>query len=128
VSVEPDFTQTPTEEYRLTISFACDPARTTDLVKALFSVVDAFRTNGPSDGQVSDVRAGLLRDLETNSQNNGYWLNLIAYAYQYDEELLDLAKLHALYEGLTPSVLRDAARTYLDTSRYVKVVLIPEAQ
>jgi zinc protease len=42
VSVEPDFTQRPTAEYRLTLSFACDPARTTDLVKALFSVVDQF--------------------------------------------------------------------------------------
>ena len=28
VSVEPNFTKRPTEEYRLTISFACDPART----------------------------------------------------------------------------------------------------
>ena len=128
VSVEPDVTQRPTEEYRLTISFACDPARTTDLVKALFSVVDEFRTNGPSDGQMSDVRAGLLRDLETNRQSNGYWLNQIAYAYQYNEELSDAAKLRALYEGLTPSVLRDAARTYLDTKRYVKVVLMPEVK
>ena len=34
VSVEPSFTKRPTEEYRLTISFGCDPARTRDLVKA----------------------------------------------------------------------------------------------
>jgi zinc protease len=74
---------------------------------------------------VSDVRAGLLRDLETNRQSNGYWLNLITYAYRNNEELSDGAKLRALYEGLTPSVLRDAARTYLDTSRYVKVVMTP---
>src|SRR5207237_8571766 len=31
VSVEPYFTNRPTEEYRLTISFGCDPARTDSL-------------------------------------------------------------------------------------------------
>ncbi len=50
VSVSPDFTKRPTEDYRLTITFACDPARTQDLIKALFDVVDDFRTNGPEPG------------------------------------------------------------------------------
>ena len=33
-----------------------------------------------------------------------------------------------LYEQLTVPLLRDAARTYLDTTRYVKVVLMPDAR
>ena len=72
VSVVPDFTKRPAEEYRVTISFACDPARTQDLVKALFAVVDEFRTDGPSAGQVADAQAALRRDLETDSRQNGY--------------------------------------------------------
>ena len=40
--------ETTDRQYRITITFACDPARTQDLVKALFSVVDDFKTNGPS--------------------------------------------------------------------------------
>ena len=51
VSVVPEFTKRPTEEYRLTITFACDPARTQDLVKALFAVIDDFKTTGPSAGR-----------------------------------------------------------------------------
>ena len=85
VSVSPDFTKRPTEDYRLTITFACDPARTQDLIKALFDVVDEFRTNGPSPGQVADAQAALRRDLETDTRQNGYLLNQLAYAYQYDE-------------------------------------------
>ena len=128
VSVEPDMTKRPTEEYRVTISFGCDPTRTQDLIKALFDVVDQFKTSGPSAGQVADVRAALLRDLEVNSQSNGYALNQLAFAYQYDEELPDAAKLRGLYDQLTPSVIRDAARKYLDTNHYVKVVLMPESK
>ena len=58
VSVAPEFTKRPTEEYRVTITFACDPARTQDLVKALFAVIEEFKTTGPSAGQVADAQAG----------------------------------------------------------------------
>jgi zinc protease len=128
VSVSPDFTKRPTEDYRLTISFACDPARTQDLIKALFDVVDDFRTNGPSPGQVADAQAALRRDLETDSRQNGYVLNQLTYAYQYDEPVPDPATLRGLYSQLTSSLLRDAARTYLDTNHFVKVVLMPEGK
>jgi zinc protease len=128
VSVEPDYTWRPTGEYQLTISFACDPARTNDLVKALFNVIGEFRENGPSSGQLADVRAALLRDLETDSQQNGYVLRQLVYAYEYGEDVPDLTKIRASYDQLTPTVVRDAARTYLDATRYVKVVLMPEGQ
>jgi zinc protease len=126
VSVVPEFTKRPHEEYQVTITFACDPARTQDLVKALFRVVDDLKTNGPGVGQVGDVQSALRRDLETDSRENGYVLNQLAYAYQYDEPIPDAASLRSIYDQLSPSLLRDAARTYLDTSRYVKVLLFPE--
>ncbi len=126
VSVVPDFTKRPIEEYRVTITFACDPARTQDLVKALFTVVDDFRTRGPSPSQAADAQAALRRDLETDSRQNGPALNRLAFAYQYDEPVPDAAALRGLYDQLSAPLLRDAARTYLDTNRYVKVVLLPE--
>ncbi len=57
VSVVPSFAKRPIEEYRISITFACDPARTQDLVKALFTVVDDFKTEGPSAGQIADAQA-----------------------------------------------------------------------
>ena len=126
VSVVPEFTKQPVEEYRVTITFACDPARTQDLVKALFAVVDDLKESGPGAGQVADVKAALRRDLETDSRQNGYVLNRLAFAYQYGEPLSDAAALRELYDGLSSPLLRDAARMYLDTNRYVKVLLFPE--
>jgi len=128
VSVVPEFTKRPSEEYQVTITFACDPARTQDLVKALFAVVDDLKTNGPGVGQVADVQAALRRDLETDSRQNGYLLNQLAYAYQYDEAVSDPVGLRAVYDQLSVPLLRDAARTYLDTNRYVKVLLFPESR
>jgi len=128
VSVEPELTKRPTEEYRVNITFACDPARTQDLVKALFDVVDDFKKNGPSAGQAADAQAALRRDLETDSRQNGYVLSQLAFAYQYDEPIPDPTSLRQIYDQLSAPLLREAARQYLDTNRYVKVVLLPETK
>ena len=126
VSVAPSFTKRPREEYRLTISFACDPARTESLTRAAFQVIDQFMRNGPSAGQIFDARTALIRDFETNSQRNAYLLDQILYKYEYGEDVTDIFNMRPFYDRLTASVVRDAARAYLNTDRYVKVTLLPE--
>ena len=91
-------------------------------------MIDEFKTSGPGPGQVADAQAALRRDLETDSRQNGHLMNQLAFAYQYDEPVPDPSTLSGLYDQLTVPLLRDAARTYLDTTRYVKVVLFPETK
>ena len=126
VSVTPAFTKRPTEEYRLTINFGSDPARTESLVRAAFRVIDQFKKSGPSRGQVLDARTALMRDFETNSQRNGYLLNGLSFKYAYDEDVADIFNMRPFYDQLTAPMLRDAARAYLNTNRYVEVTLLPE--
>jgi zinc protease len=128
VSVSTTFAKLPSEEYRLSINFACDPARTESLVRSAFQVIDQFKKTGPSAGQVADARAALARDLETNSARNDYLLNRLVFKYQYGEDLNDLLKMRSFYDQLTVPVLRDAAQAYLDTNRYVQVTLMPETK
>jgi zinc protease len=105
VSARPQFTERPTNEYRVTIEFACDPARMDALVTSLFKVVDQFRELGPSRAQTTDVRAALIR---------------------YGEDPAEAFNLEKYYDLITPAALQKAAQTYLDTKRYVKVTLVPE--
>ena len=128
VSVEPRFSNGPTETYRITISFACDPARTESLTKTAFDVIDEFRRDGPGEEQVNDSRQALMRDVETNSQRNGFLLSRLVYSYQYGENVDDVFNIRPSAERLTVSLIRDAARTYLDPKRYVEVTLLPEVR
>ncbi len=128
VRVDTNFTKRPRPEYRLTMSFACDPARTESLVKSAFEVIDEFKRIGPAERQVADARAALMRDFETNSRRNAYLLNRIVFKYAYGEDVDDVLDMRPFYDRLTVPILRDAARTYLDTSRYVQVTLLPEAK
>ena len=126
VSVEPHFTKRPTEEYRLTVNFGCDPARTESLVKAAFRVIEQFKTIGPAAEQVAATKAALVRDFETNSQRNDYLLNRMLFKYEYGEDINEVFTMRSFYDQLTAPMLRDAARAYLNTNRYVEVTLLPE--
>jgi len=125
VGVEPQFQKRPTQEYRFTINFACDPERTDMLVAAAFRVIDTFKELGPSQSQIADARAGLARDFETNSHENQYLLNRILFKYEYAEDINDVFNMGPYYDQVTVASIRDAARTYLNTNRYVKVTLMP---
>jgi zinc protease len=126
VSVVPRFVKRPTGEYQLTITFACDPARTESLVKSAFQVIENYKMNGPSQGQVTDARATLLRDLETNLARNEYLLNRILFKYEFGEDVREVFNMRPFYDQLSVTALRDAAREYLNTNRYVEVTLVPE--
>jgi zinc protease len=129
VSVRSNFTFPPEEaEYRVAISFGCDPARLDELVKQTWQVIEEFRNSGPSAGQMSNARTARLRDLETNLRENPYLLNRITEKYEHGEDVGDVFAQHALFDQLTAPAVRDAARQYLDPRRYVQVTLRPEAK
>jgi zinc protease len=127
VSVNPQYAKLPTPSYRVSIAFACDPARTDALVKALFDEIARFKANGPGENQMADARAALGRDWEVNSKENGYLLNQIAFAYEHGEDVGASLDRQALHGQLTADAVREAAQRYLDLGRYVKVVLMPAA-
>jgi len=125
-SVSAGYTKSPVSEYTLQIGFTCNPARVDELVKAAFREIDTLKAEGPSEKQVADARAGMLRDLETNLKNNNYVMGQIFARYLDGEDPTGFFKLAPFYEKLDVATVQQAAKTYLNTSNYVKVVLMPE--
>jgi zinc protease len=126
VSVVPRFFKRPRSEYRLTVTFACDPARTESLIRTAFQVIQAYKVTGPSPGQVADARAALARDLEANLASNSYLLNRIMFKYEYGENVNEVFNMRPFHDQITVAALREAAVEYLNTDRYVEVTLVPE--
>jgi zinc protease len=126
VGVNPNYTHIPVEEYAMTINFSCAPDRTEELVKEALKEVELLKTAGPTDQQVADVREKLLRDFETNSKQNGYWVTQLSLKYQYGETPDSLFALPETYRTLTPAIIQAAAKRYLDPANMVKVTLFPE--
>jgi zinc protease len=126
VSVFPTFTRVPREEYSIGIAFGCKPDRAEELVSAVLAAIASLKTDLVPDDVVAKIRGALLREYESNLQQNGFLVTEICQRYQSGEDVNESFTRADHYRALTPEAIRDAARRYLDTGRVVKVVLYPE--
>ncbi|HEX5046871.1 MAG TPA: insulinase family protein [Gammaproteobacteria bacterium] len=127
VGVIPNVGWRPTESYGLVIELSCDPAKVDALAARIFKEIDALKAGPPAD-KVADVRTTMLRGYETSQRQNAWWLQGLAASYQFDPAVGpdNLVAFGSVVEKITPEVVRDAARKYIDTNRYVRVTLLPE--
>lgn len=126
VSVSGGVARDPYPRYSLTVSFGSAPERVDELTGVVFAVMDSVRASGPSQGDVDKVREASRRSRETSLRENDYWMGqLMGYDRMgWDVRMIDDEPLSM---ALTVNRIRDAARRYLDRSRYVQVSLVPEA-
>jgi zinc protease len=126
VGVSGGVARDPYPRYSLSITFGAAPERLDELVGVVFAVMDSMRTAGPSQADVDKVREASRRTRETSLRENDFWMGqLMGYDRMgWDVRMIDDEPLSA---RLTVERIRDAARRYLDESRYVQVSLVPEA-
>jgi zinc protease len=123
------FTQeTPEPGYFAVVSFGADPARVEELVDATFAVIEEFKANGPTEEDVTKVRAQALTTLEESLEDNSFWLQTLKdYIFYGGEDRVDFAAVQAAAEALTAEEIQAAAQQYLDEGRYVQTALFPAA-
>ena len=110
------------------IDWTCDPAQTDALVRRVFDEIASLKARPLSATQMAFIHENLLREFERNSQDNGYFLNEIARRYKNGDtaNLAAITNVPDRIKMLTAAEVYEAAQTYLDTDRYVKVILMPE--
>jgi zinc protease len=128
ISISSNYLKIPTETYVFPILFGCNPERTNELVKVIFREIDNLKKRGPSEKEVGDTKTKLIRDFETQMQKNMFLLVNIYLKYEFKEDLGKFFDLSEYYKTLNVNMIWDAARMYLNTENYVKVLLLPEAK
>jgi len=127
ITATPSAEKTPKPQYTVRIEWTCDPARTQALVTRVFEEIENVKGTYISREWLNRIRDVLLREYQDNILENGYVLNLIAshYANGGSPEVGPISKMTDLIGTLTGAQITDAARTYLKTSDYVRVTLMP---
>ncbi|MFL5541482.1 MAG: M16 family metallopeptidase [Longimicrobiaceae bacterium] len=125
VSVGASAERDPVPEYRVAVEFGAAPERLDELVRVVFAEIDSLKANGVSATDLAKVREAQRRERQVSERENNWWLGaLMAYdEYGWDPRLIPSPPLS---QTLTSDDLRDAARRFLDPSRYVQVSLYPE--
>jgi zinc protease len=126
IFASPSYQKVPNPTYSITIQFGSAPNRTDDLIKRVFQEIELLKNNGPTDKQVSDEREALLRDFETNSKVNNFLLTQLSFRYESGEDPAGLWLFPEYCRKIDKATIQQAAKTYLNTSNYVEVILFPE--
>ena len=126
INATPTYQRIPNSEYAISISFGSAPDRTEALIKRVFQEIDAFKTNGPTDQQLNDEKETLLREFETSSKQNSYLLGQLSARYDAGDDPAAVWQLPEHYKKIDKAMIQEAAKTYLNTNRYVEVMLFPE--
>jgi len=128
ISAESETSRSPRPEYRVTIDWTCDPTQVERLVQRVFREVAGVRESPLTDDQMTRVRDYLQRDLERQSQDNGFFLNQILRHYENGEPLTRdvVTERAAEITALTGDQVTQAAFKYFDPTRYVRVTLMPD--
>jgi len=127
VSARGSLSKYPKAEYQFEIQFGSAPDKADLLWKTVTAVIDSVKQNGATAAELQKVREQQLRAQEVSLKENGYWVGNIAARLENGEDPRGLATYTKDFiEKLTSEQIRDAARRYLDMSRYAKFVLLPE--
>ncbi|MFC1529212.1 M16 family metallopeptidase, partial [Gemmatimonadota bacterium] len=126
VSVNYSASRIPDQEYAVTISFGTDPERLEELSEVVFDEVRKLRTDGPTVEYIDKVRESQRSDREENLKQNSYWLGQLGAYYRQDSDPREILTYEMLIDSLTPELVREAARRYLNLENYIQISLLPE--
>jgi len=126
VTVSGDYERDPRPEYSVRIGFGSSPERVDELLEAIFHEIQVLKAIGPATADVEKVRESQRRAKETSLRENGFWATQLLYADRYGLDPRHLSSFEEI-DDLRSGAVRDAARRYLPSDRYVLVTLYPQS-
>jgi zinc protease len=111
-----------------TVQFGSSPENADRLTNVVMEELDKLRKDGPSDSDVQVVKETEKRDLETSSQQNGYWLNSLQAMHLLERDPRRILQRVERAESLSKDNIHAAVRKYFPQDRYTVVTLMPEVE
>jgi len=115
----------PVQTYSIDINFTCEPERVGELTQATWDIVKRLR-EAPIDADYTQkVSAQQAREYELQKRDNAYWQGALVSNLRRGETSDDLVTYWSLHRTLSPAMVHDTARRFLDSKRSVQVTLLP---
>lgn len=108
------------------ISFPCAPENVDTLTQAAMTEVKKVMATGISDDDVAKVKEQQKRKLEVDIKQNPFWMTNLYDAYFNGNDPKLILQREKQINSLTSKMMQDAAKKYINTSKYIRVVLKPE--
>jgi zinc protease len=131
VDVNSSISRVPHKGYSTVIDFKSAPQQVDTLWQAAQEIITAFRKDGPTKDELQKFVEQTRREVEVGVKTNDWWLGQLQNYAMPDaprfgrpmSEMLDWSKR---LDALTPAIVQDAAKRYLDPANVARFVLLPE--
>ena len=116
----------PSAEFSLMIMFGCSPKSAQKLTRAVLKVIADLHRKGPSEPDLGKVKELLIRERESESKTNRYWLSRIESELLNGSSQSSDADYISTVKNITAADLKKTALKNLSCESYVRIVLLPE--
>ena len=115
----------PKEHYQVLFGFDAAPERMRAMNREMLAILDSVRANGATEAELSQIATIQRRLLETQLQDNDYWMQRIGL---FDRLHIPLDRIVTPYSdaSMTPEALSAAAKRYLPKDVYIHIIAMPE--
>ncbi|HEX4876041.1 MAG TPA: insulinase family protein [Chitinophagaceae bacterium] len=111
-----------------TISFPCSPDNTDTLSNAAMDELKKIIKEGVTAADLEKIKEQQKRKLEVDVKQNIFWMSSLADALFYGTNPDEILNKQKMIDGLTSKMIQDAAKKYINTEKYIRMVLKPEAK
>lgn len=118
--------QFPEPKYQIFVTFGCSPKNVKKLTKTVFAEMEKIRLYGPTDDDMNKIRETMIRERETQSKENKFWLAKLESHYYNNDDLKNITNYNENINKVTNADIQKSATKYFTTKKFVSVVLFPE--
>ncbi len=126
VGIQKSNTKYPKPEYTILVNWGCSPDNVDGLVNTVFQEMDHMNNNLPTSENLEKARETMIRELQTDHENNSYWLGKLMDSFVNKDGLHTLEELTSIIKSIRPDDIQRAACKYFTKDHYLEVVLLPE--
>lgn len=115
----------PYQNVSFQVIIPCAPENVDSLVHLAINELVNIQEHGVTDEDIVKVKETKRRMLETNMQNNRFWLNAIKDALMIQGNLQNVTRENYISQ-ISSEELQRVAKQYFEPGRYLQVVMYPE--
>jgi zinc protease len=127
VRVRAKLEKIPYDHSWMQIMIPCAPENADSLIHTAIAEIAKIQQEGVDDENINKARETRRRSIETQIQNNKFWLNAIQGSLMLGSGFDDLTR-EKFIDKISSEEIQRVAKKYFDINKYLQVVLYPETE
>lgn len=127
VSVSSSAMREPYQNYSMTMSFDCDPAKADHLKSLIYAEIDKIQKEAPTQEEINKVISNMKKNREQSKNHNSYWMSAIYSYYVSGVNPADPKNFEEIIDKVTTKDIQKFAQTLFKGADVVDLTFMPKA-